>query len=53
MTTKISEHGSTPKDLAPPIYRHASETVRSTNDAGGKVERSNYADKAPSQKERA
>jgi hypothetical protein len=44
--TKINEHGSAPETPSP-IYRHASETVRSTNEAGGEVPRSNYADKTP------
>jgi hypothetical protein len=43
MATKINEHGSTPQQLKQPVYRHASETVRSPNDAGGKVERSDYS----------
>lgn len=45
MTTKI--HGSTPRDLALPVHRHSSETVRSTNAAGGEVPRSDYANKTP------
>jgi hypothetical protein len=45
--TTIDQHGSTPRDLALPVHRHSSENVRSTNDAGGKVERSNYAGKTP------
>jgi hypothetical protein len=37
MNTKVNEHGNTPPDLKSPIYRHASETQRSDNDAGGKL----------------
>lgn len=47
MTTKIQEHGGTPRDLAQPVHRHSSETARSTSDAGGEVPRSDYANKTP------
>jgi hypothetical protein len=43
MSVKVEEHGSTPKDLPSPVYRHSSETVRSQNDAGGKVPDQNAA----------
>jgi hypothetical protein len=45
--TKVQEHGSAPPDLKSPVYRHSSESNRSTNDAGGKIERSSYADRTP------
>jgi hypothetical protein len=34
---KVNEHACTPKDLKTPVYRHSSETARSSNDAGGPV----------------
>jgi hypothetical protein len=39
MTTVNPNH---PRVTDSQIYRHASETVRSTNDAGGKVQRHQY-----------
>jgi hypothetical protein len=38
--TKINEHGETPPSVKP--HRHSSETVRSPNDAGGKLPREQY-----------
>jgi hypothetical protein len=36
-----------PAGVKAPVYRHSSETVRSPNDAGGKVEPSQYTGKDP------
>jgi hypothetical protein len=47
MTTKVNQHGETPADLKSPVYRHASETARSTNDAGGPVPASENKTPAP------
>jgi hypothetical protein len=47
MSVKVEEHGSTPKDLPSPVYRHSSETARSQNDSGGKVPTQQYENKMP------
>ena len=41
------QHGDTPSNLSIPVYRHASETARSPNDAGGQVPPQQYQDTAP------
>lgn len=46
MTTKPQEHFPTPSTV-PPVYRHSSESVRSQNSAGGKVQRGQYEGTAP------
>jgi hypothetical protein len=47
--TKPNEHGNAPP-MPSPIYRHASETQRSDNDAGGKLrqqyQRPSHADQS-------
>jgi hypothetical protein len=45
--TKVNEHGSTPSDLAVPVYRSASPVVRSNDQAGGKVDKGSYTGKSP------
>lgn len=40
--TTPKQHGDVPRDLSAPVYRHSSETVRSPNDAGGKVSPAQY-----------
>jgi hypothetical protein len=45
--TKINQHGETPRDVKSPVYRHSSETLRSPNDAGGKIDRGQYEGKTP------
>jgi hypothetical protein len=47
MNTKINERAVTPTDIKSPVYPRPSETVRSSNDAGGEVSPSQYIDKAP------
>ncbi len=47
MTEKVNPNLPPPSDLQSPLHRHASETVRSRNDAGGEVDRSQYAGKGP------
>ena len=46
MTTP-KEHADTPTNLNMLVYRHASETARSKNDAGGQIPPSQYQGTAP------
>jgi hypothetical protein len=45
--TKINEHFPVHPSVRQPTYRHASETARSSNGAGGEVAREMYSGKTP------
>jgi hypothetical protein len=45
--TKVNPNSPIPPSVQHPTYRHASETVRRDNDAGGKVEADQYVGRGP------
>jgi hypothetical protein len=47
---KAQEHFPVHPSVRQPTYRHASETVRSDNDAGGKVDAERYVGRGPARR---
>jgi hypothetical protein len=44
---KVNERSDQKTPAGTPVYRHASQTERSRNDAGGKIDRGMYENRTP------